>query len=154
MSLTDTIEVLRDTALFRKLDDKRLKVIAMMGETQSFRSGEEIFAQGDEGDAAYIVISGSVDVIVGTDGSATAVTTLGRAEIFGEIAVLCDLRRTTGIRAHEDASVLKLSRTQLLNLMQEFPDIALEMIRILGNRLQATTKDLVAARVRLGEADG
>jgi len=152
MSINLAVDTMRETTLFRNVDDKRLKVVAMMGETLSYRDGECIFEQGDEGDAAYIVIEGSVDVMVGTDGSATPVTTLGRAEIFGEIAVLCDLPRTTGIQAHGDVTVLRLSRRDLLNLMQEFPDIALQMIQILGQRLEATTKALVEAKMKLGAA--
>ncbi|MEM1384865.1 MAG: cyclic nucleotide-binding domain-containing protein [Pseudomonadota bacterium] len=146
MNLSDAVSAMRDTALFRHVDDKRLKVVAMVGETLSYRPGERIFERGDDGDAAYIVIDGAVDVLAQSEGIEKKVARLGRGEIFGEIAVLCNLPRTTAIAASEELTVLRLGRDELLRLLREFPDVALEMIRILGERLAATTERLAAIR--------
>ena len=95
MSINAAVTAMRETALFRNVDEKRLKLVAMMGETLTYRPGELLFDRGDPGDAAFIVVHGAVDVILRVEGIETVVATLGEGEIFGEIAVLCDQARTT-----------------------------------------------------------
>ena len=148
MSLNQAVAVMQENPLFRNVDLKQLKVVAMMGETRTYREKERLFEKGDEGDAAFIIIDGAVDVIISADGTERSVATLGKGEIFGELAVLCDQPRSTAIAAHTDLEVLRLERSVVMNLMREFPDIALEMVRILGRRLERTTNELSNALSR------
>ena len=145
MGISKTTDVLREMELFSLVDDRQIRAVAMMGEELSFRDGERLFEQGDEGDAAYVVISGAVDVIVRTESGERSVATLGQGEIFGELAVLCDRPRTTAIAARGALHVFKLERGVILNMLREFPDVALQMIRILGRRLELTTQRLARA---------
>jgi CRP-like cAMP-binding protein len=149
MSLNRAVQVLQEMPLFRNLDLKRLRVVAMMGESQAYRAQERLFEKGDEGDAAFIIIDGEVEVLVPVDGGEQSVATLGKGEIFGELAVICDQTRSSAIAARSELEVLRLDRNVVLNLMREFPDISLEMVRILAHRLQRTTKELSQARARL-----
>ena len=146
MSLNDAVDVMREVALFRNVDDKRLRLFAFMGETLNYRDGERLFEQGDEGDAAYIVLDGAVDVLVPTDGGEISVAVLGKKEIFGEMAVLCDQPRTTAIAAKGELQVLRLERRAILDMLREFPDISIEFIRVLAGRLETTSRELAAAR--------
>ena len=145
MGISKTTDILREMELFSRVDDRQIRAVAMMGEELSYRDGERLFEQGDEGDAAYVVISGTVDVIVRVDGGERSVATLGKGEIFGELAVLCDRPRTTAIAAKDELTVFKLDRQVILNMLREFPDVALQMIRILGRRLELTTQRLARA---------
>jgi CRP-like cAMP-binding protein len=153
MSLNQAVTIMQEIPLFRNVDLKQLKVVAMMGETRTYRARERLFEKGDEGDAAFIIIDGAVDVMVDSGGEERSVATLGKGEIFGELAVLCDQPRTTAIAAHSDLEVLRLDRNVVMNLMREFPDISLEMVRILGRRLERTTTELSGALARLQEAE-
>ena len=146
MSLNDAVNVMREVVLFRNVDDKRLKLFAFMGETLNYRDGERLFEQGDDGDAAYIVLDGAVDVLVPTDGGEISVAVLGKKEIFGEMAVLCDQPRTTAIAAKGALRVLRLERRAILDMLREFPDISLEFIKVLAGRLETTSRELAAAR--------
>jgi len=148
MSLNKAVQVLQETPLFRNIDLKRLRVIAMMGESRTYRAGERLFEKGDEGDAAFIVLDGEVEVLVPTDGGEQSVAILGTGEIFGELAVICDQTRSSAIAARSEIETLRLDRDVVLNLMREFPDILLEMVRILGGRLERTTQELSQARAR------
>lgn len=146
MSLNDAVKVMMEIPMFRNVDPKRLRLFAFMGETLTYRAGERLFEKGDEGNAAYIIIDGTVDVLVPVEGGELAVAALGAKEIFGEMAVLCDQPRSTAIAAKTDLTVLRLQRTAFLNLLREFPDIALEVIKVLAGRLEATTRELATAR--------
>jgi len=146
MSLNDTVDVMREVPMFRKVDPKQLRLFAFMGETLTYRAGERLFEKGDDGDAAFIIRKGEVDVLVPTEAGETSVAVLGEKEIFGEMAVLCDQPRSTAISAKTDLVTLRLDRSVIMKLLAEFPDIALEMIRVLADRLEATTRDLALAR--------
>ena len=152
MSLNQSVQVLQDMLLFRNIDPKQLKVVAMMGESLTYRSGERLFEKGDEGDAAFIILDGEVDVLVPAEGGEQAVATLGKGEIFGELAVICDQSRSTAIAARSELAVLRLRRSEVLKLMREFPDILLQLVRILGARLERTTQELSAARAQIANA--
>ena len=102
-------------------------------------------AWGDEGDAAYVILEGAVDVLIPTDTGEISVAVLGAKEIFGEMAVLLDQPRTTAIAANTDLKVLRLDRQAFFSMLSEFPDVAIELIKIIGGRLEATTRDLAAA---------
>jgi len=149
MSLNQVVQVMQEMPLFRNVDQKQLRVVAMMGEARTYRGGERLFEKGDEGDAAYIVVNGEVEVLVPSDGTEQTVATLGKGELFGEMAVLCDQSRTTAIAAKTDLEVLRLDRDVVLNLMREFPAITLELVRILGRRLERTTRELSQALAEL-----
>jgi CRP-like cAMP-binding protein len=155
MSLNQAVQVLQEMPLFRNVDQKQLRVVAMMGESLTYRAKERLFEKGDEGDAAFIIIDGEVEVLVPAGGGEQSVATLGKGEIFGELAVICDQTRSSAIAARTDLEALRLDRDVVLNLMREFPDISLEMVRILGGRLERTTRELSKARASLaGYADG
>lgn len=146
MSLDRTVEVLRVNPIFAKLDPKRLRVVAMMGETLSFPPDERLFEKGDDGDAAFIVTKGFAQVLVPVAGGEKPVARLGQGEIFGEMAVLTDQPRSTAIAADGPLEVLRIEKSALLGLLREFPDIALETIRILARRLETTTADFARAQ--------
>ena len=152
MILNEAVQVLQEMPLFRNVDLKRLRVVAMMGESRTYRAGERLFEQGDEGDAAYIVIDGEVDVLVRVDGGEQSVAVLSKGEIFGELAVICDQARSSAIAARTQLDTLRLDRNTVLNMLREFPDIALEMVSILGHRLELTTRELAKSRANLAAA--
>ena len=149
MSLNRAVQVLQEMPLFRNIDLKRLRVVAMMGEALTYRAGERLFEKGDEGDAAFIIIEGEVEVLVPAEGGEQSVAVLGKGEIFGELAVICDQTRSSAIAARTGLETLRLDRNVVLNLMREFPDISVEMVRILGGRLERTTRELGQARSSL-----
>lgn len=142
MNLNRAVEVMQEMPLFRNVDAKQLKVVAMMGSALTYRAGERLFEKGDEGDSAYVILDGEVDVLMPSDGGEQVVATLGKGEIFGELAVICEQPRSTAIAARSDLDVLRLDRNVVLNLIREFPDISVELVRILGRRLERTTREL------------
>lgn len=138
-------DALRENPVFARLDAKRLRIVALTGEVLSFRPGEELFRRGEAGDAAYVVIGGRALVNVPTPDGERTIARLGRGELFGEIAALCDRPRTTSIAAEDMLTCLRLDREELRSLLRDFPALSLELIRILADRLERTNDALAAA---------
>ena len=123
--------------------------LAFTSDRMSFEAGQTLFEQGDPGDAAYVVLNGSAEVLVNRAGSQIKVADLEQNAIVGEIAILCDVPRTATVRAHDRLETLKISKDQFLRLLAEFPDIAIEIMRVLADRLGRTTAELSEARAQL-----
>ena len=87
MTLTKDVEVLRNIPVFAKVEPARLKLLAFTSERLQYLSGDELFHQGDYGDAVYILLDGKADILVDSPKGAVKVETLGK-NIIGEIAIL------------------------------------------------------------------
>ncbi|MGB1214302.1 MAG: Crp/Fnr family transcriptional regulator [Pikeienuella sp.] len=146
MSLDQAVEAMVMTPIFAGVDPKRLRLLAFMSESLTYREGEVIFEQGEDGDSAFVVIDGSATVTVDIGGKKVDVAEIGPKQIFGEMAVLCDVPRTAAISAKSDLSVLRIERDPFLKLLREFPEVSLKVMRFLARRLESTTQDLVKAR--------
>lgn len=154
MSLNKAVEAMQQTPIFAGIDPKRLRLLAFMSESLTYRAGELLFDQGDEGDSAFVVIDGSASVLINIGGEKKEVAIIGSKQIFGEMAVLCDIPRTAAIGAKSDLEVLRIDRDAFLKLLTEFPEVSLQVMRFLAARLEATTKDLGAAQAEINELKG
>jgi CRP/FNR family transcriptional regulator, cyclic AMP receptor protein len=153
MSLTKDVEVLRNIPLFAKVEPAKLKLLAFTSERLEYMAGDELFHQGDYGDAAYIILDGEADVMVDTPNGAVKVATLGKNDIIGEIAVLCDVPRTATVVAHTDLETLRVSKDGFFHLVTQFPQVGIEVMSEIASRLHHTTQALTEARARLNELD-
>ncbi len=99
MTLLQEVELMRRIPLFRNIEPSKLKLLAFTSERLTFAAGQNLFKQGDMGDAAYIIIDGEADVIVDTPNGPHVVATVGQHDFVGEIAILCDVPRTATVRA-------------------------------------------------------
>ena len=153
MLLKDEVDLLRKVPLFAHLDPAKLKLLAFTSTRAAFKPDQELFHQGDEGDAAYLILSGEAQVVAETPSGEVPVATVGQNAIVGEIAILCDMPRTATVRASSRLETLKIEKDQFLRLVREFPDMGIEIMRELGKRLSKTTAELSQARSALIEAE-
>ena len=151
MSLDKAVEAMQQTPIFTGIDPKRLRLLAFMSESLTYRAGELLFDQGDEGDSAFVVIDGLASVLINIGGEKKEVAVIGSKQIFGEMAVLCDIPRTAAIGAKSDLEVLRIDRDAFLKLLSEFTEVSLQVMRFLAARLEATTKDLGAAQAEIND---
>ena len=149
MSLKEEVDMLRRIPLFAKVDPARLKLLAFTSERLHFCADQVLFRQGDPGDAAYV----KADIIVESGETETVVAELGANALVGEMAILCDVPRTATVKASVDLDTLKITKDLFFRLVSEFPEMAVEIMRVLAQRLENTTADLSAARDRLRQAD-
>ena len=142
MGLQDEVELLRNIPLFAKIEPSKLKLLAFTSERLTYSQDEILFSQGDAGDSAYIIIGGEADIVVNTPSGPLVIATLKQNEIVGEIAILCDVPRTATVRAKTELTTLRITKDLFFNLVIEFPQIAVEIMRELAHRLEQTTTKL------------
>jgi uncharacterized membrane protein len=83
-----------------------------------------------------------------TDGREVMLTELGRGDFFGEMALLDGQRRSADAVVAEDARLAVLSREHFLSFMRSNPNVALEMLTALANRLRRTDELLRRSATR------
>jgi di/tricarboxylate transporter len=137
-------DLLAKVKLFAGLDRVTLAKLAARLESVTVPHGTELFRQGDQGDAFYLVARGTLGAFVSADDGRPEqrVNTFNRGDPFAEMALLTDHPRAATIRADTDAEVLRLERARFLALVQEEPSVALAIAASLGDRLRA--RDLPA----------
>jgi CRP/FNR family transcriptional regulator, cyclic AMP receptor protein len=150
LSLNEEVELLRNIPLFAKIEPSKLKLLAFTSERLTFKAGDVLFRQGDMGDAAYILIEGQAEVAVDTPKGPLKVARLGKNDLVGEIAILCDVPRTATVTAETELIALRVTKDLFFRLVTEFPQIAIEIMRELAHRLERTTGDLreISAKMR------
>ena len=145
MSIEQEVEILRKIPLFTNIDPAKLKLMCFASERLIFQEGQSLFDQGDSGDAAYIIVAGTADVIVTTD-KPSVVAKVTKNDIIGEIAILCDVPRTATVTATTELTTLKITKDIFFRMVTDFPEMGVEVMRVLAHRLENTTADLMKAR--------
>lgn len=101
-----------------------------------FSAGQVIFQQGEIGDTLYIVAEGQVEIRV----EGQLIETLGAGDILGEMALIEDRPRSAGAIAATDCLLVPVTRQHFLTLIQRTPLFAIQVMRVLANRLRRTTQ--------------
>jgi CRP/FNR family cyclic AMP-dependent transcriptional regulator len=142
MSLEQEVELIRQFPIFAKIQPAMQKLLCFSAERLTYAPGQVMFNAGDMGDAAYIVIEGTVQISVPSPSGPIVVNTLGRNDIIGEIAIFGDVPRTATATAQTKLETLKISKELFDKIIRENPDAAMELIRVLAARLANTTAQL------------
>lgn len=139
MGLNDEVEILRRIPMFANVAPAQVKLLAFASDRLTYAPGERLFSQGEEGDAAYVVIDGEADVVVDTGSESVPIARVTRNALVGEIAILCEVPRTASVVAASPLVVLRISKDMFFRIVMEFPGMAVEIMRVLADRLERTT---------------
>lgn len=101
-----------------------------------FKSGEVILKQGDDGNSAYLIVSGAVEVAVGEGSRSKTVATLGAGDVFGEMSLLAPGPRSATVRATDDTECVVTSYDDFMDSIRDNPEQAVEFLRTLVLRLR------------------
>jgi CRP/FNR family transcriptional regulator len=139
----DTIALLHRVPVFSALGDEELVRVAEVTVPRRFGAGEVVFREGDESDTCYVVRSGHVRAIrEHPDGRSITLARFGPGDIFGELAMFDNERRSATIEAIEQTEAIAILGGDMRRLLREHPDIAVKLIAALGRRLRETNERL------------
>jgi CRP-like cAMP-binding protein len=138
------IKPLKESELFRALEDKEIALLAKTVEEKNLAAGSPLFYENMTGEAMYLVASGAIQLSkMLAEGEVKTLTTLGPGDYFGEMALLEAGPRSVTAIAAVDSSVLVLRRSEFQRLMAEQPQVAMKIIlamyRALSDRLRGAS---------------
>ncbi len=137
--LNSEISALSQVPLFSEMDPSQLKLLAFASERLTYNRGQDLFLQGDPGNAAYVILEGAVDIILGEGEDELVVNHLERNELVGDMALLSTKPRSATVRAATDVVVLELKKELFLELLEGSPHVAAHIARVMSDRLYNMT---------------
>jgi len=114
-------------------------------QTVNFGAGDTIISEGDDGNTAFLITSGSVEVSVGQDARTKTVGKLGVGEVFGEMCLIEPGLRSATVKAVTNAECLVLSYDDFIPEMQRDPQRSITFMKCLVRRLRETNNLLSLA---------
>jgi CRP/FNR family cyclic AMP-dependent transcriptional regulator len=143
MRSADVVELLARVPVFSTLEREDLERIAELAVPRAFEPGQVVFREGDASDTCYIVRSGRARAVREHSGGRTiTLATFGTGDIFGELALFEDERRSATVEAIEQCSVVAVLGPDMRRLMVEHPGISARLVIALGRRLRETNERL------------
>ncbi len=142
-STEDNAELLSRIPVFAELGAEDLGRVAQVAVPRSYEGQHVIFREGDDSDTCYIVRSGHARAIrQHSDGRTITLARFGPGDIFGELAMFDDERRSATVEALDDLSTVAIPGSAMRNLLQRHPEIAVKLVIALGRRLRAANERL------------
>ena len=148
MTLESEVQSLRQVPMFRDIDPARLKLLAFTSERVQFAAGQRFFSQGDAADAAYVILDGHAEVLLDTPRGEIKVAELGRNALVGEMGILSDTPRSATIAAVHATTALRIDKRVFLELLLQFPQMSIAVMREIAGRLERTNAQLAAAQAK------
>ncbi len=148
--LNDEVNMLKQVPLLSGIAETKLRLLAFTSERLTYRAGDVLFRQGEDGDAAYVILKGKAVVLVETPNGEIKVAEVAENSVVGEISIICNVARTATVRAETELEVLRITKDNFTQLLSDFPEMTLEILRVLAERLSQTTSELTAERSQKG----
>ena len=131
--------------LFSTLTLDQLSSIDRLMVTRHYVKGESIFRKGDVGAELYVVLEGEIRVHLDHDGHEVTLARHGPSKVVGEMSVFDDQPRSANAQAAENTTVRVLRRDRMQAIVHEHPEVLLEFVKNLSQRLRLMNEQLDSA---------
>jgi CRP/FNR family transcriptional regulator, cyclic AMP receptor protein len=139
----ETVALLSRVPVFADLDADDVGRVAEVAVPRSFEAEQVVFREGDDSDTCYIVRSGHARAVRShSDGRTITLASFGPGDIFGELAMFDDERRSATVEAVDDLEVVAVLGTDMRRLVRQHPDIAAKLLTAVTRRLRETNERL------------
>ena len=139
----ESVGLLGQVPVFAELGAVDLGRVAQVAVPRSYDGQQVIFREGDDSDTCYIVRSGHARAIrQHSDGRTITLAHFGPGDIFGELAMFDDERRSATVEALDDLSTVAIPGSAMRGLLERHPAIAVKLVIALGRRLRAANERL------------
>jgi CRP/FNR family transcriptional regulator len=134
---------LAQVPVFEALEPTDLEHVARVAVARRFAAQQVIFREGDTSDTCYVVRTGHARAIrEHTDGRTIALAHFGPGDIFGELAMFDDERRSATVETLDDVDAIAISGSDMRRLLREHPDISVKLVIALGRRMREANERL------------
>ena len=148
MSIEDDIAFLERVPTLRLLGRTALRILAIGAESRYVHDGEALFHAGDVADGGYVIQEGSFDLRPSGPGPSGEIVA-GPGTLLGELALITETLRPATAVAREPSTVIRISRSLFLKMLEGYPDAALTLREQIAARTEQSMKEMSDIRVRL-----
>jgi CRP/FNR family transcriptional regulator, cyclic AMP receptor protein len=142
-TVEESVTLLGQVPVFETLAPEDLQHVAEVAVPRSFAAQQVIFREGDESDTCYVVRSGHARAIrEHVDGRTLALAHFGPGDIFGELAMFDNERRSATVETLDAVDAIALAGSDMRRLLRQHPDIAVKLVIALGRRLRDANERL------------
>jgi CRP-like cAMP-binding protein len=140
---SETIALLQRVPAFSTLRDDELTRVAEVAVPRRFEAGEVVFREGDESNTCYVVRSGNARAVrEHSDGRSITLANFGPGDIFGELAMFDNERRSATVEAVDSTEAIAILGGDMRRLLRQHPDMSIKLLSALGRRLRETNERL------------
>jgi Cyclic nucleotide-binding domain len=144
---------LKRVPLFSTLTLEQLTSVDRLMVTRNYAKGEPIFMKGDVGSELFVVLEGEIRIHLDHEGREVTLARHGPSTVLGEMAVFDEQPRSANAVASEKTTVRVLRRDRLQAIVHEHPEVLMEFVRNLSQRIRMMNDQLEASREREGAPD-
>jgi signal-transduction protein with cAMP-binding, CBS, and nucleotidyltransferase domain len=137
LSESDLEKILSDMPLFSTLNQERISSIAAWSGMHSFRPGDFIVHEGEIATNFFLILEGQVEV----RRDSKPVARLARGQFFGETTIAQDETRSADVIATQQTTCLTMTRSQLKEVMEKHPVVAIKLLEEVTKRYGRTAGD-------------
>jgi len=138
-------ELLKSVSLFWDLKEEEFGYIADKMVSKNFENGNLIFLEESQGENLFFVVEGSVKITrLSKDGREVILAMLNSGDFFGEMSLLDGEARSANVIALEDTEVLTLNRKDFLEVLHNYPQIAIQLLKEMTSRLRKSDRQIVS----------
>jgi CRP/FNR family transcriptional regulator len=142
-TLEDSVALLGAVPVFETLGPEDLRRVAEVAVPRRFSPHQVIFREGDNSDTCYVVRSGHARAVrEHADGRTITLAHFGPGDIFGELAMFDDERRSATVETLDAVEAVAVAGSDMRRLLREHPDIAVKLVIALGRRLREANERL------------
>ena len=139
MGIEDDILFIERVPTLRALGRDALRILAIGAESRYVHKGEVLFVAGETADGGYIIQEGSFRLEGASKQAGELI--VGPGTLLGELALICEIRRPATATANEPSTVIRISRSLFLKMLEGYPDAA----HILRQQLAARAQNAFGA---------
>ncbi len=143
MSVRADAETFRSIPLFASCDAVHLQLLAFSAVRQGFETGDLVIKQGIKGGAAFLILSGRVDIISEPSGR---IGSAGPGALLGEVAMIGDSPYTISARATDPLATARIDRELFMRVAREYPEFGAAVFNALSAKLDSSVGELAVAR--------
>lgn len=142
-SSTQSAPLLASVPVFDALAPEDLAQVARVAVPRTFPPGQVIFREGDASDTCYVIGSGHARAMrENADGRSIALAHFGPGDIFGELAMFDDEKRSATVQTLDEVEAVAILGADMRRLMRQHPDLAVKLVIGLGRRLREANERL------------
>jgi len=154
MITIEKILFLKRISIFKSLTSLELRIISEVVSEEEFAAGEILFNEGQQGDCMYLLVEGKIAVYTGTTPKIKTLAVFEAGDFFGEMGLYDDKPRAASAMAREISRLLVLRKADFCELIAEYPEVALGIMKELNQRLRETNLKLNSFEGRILDKSG